>query len=112
MFFTSKTDFEQMYWQILLARFIIGWYTHIFIFCGRTHQCLVILMLFICVLHIIFLFIEGITTGLSSSPAAVYAAEIATPKLRGRLTLLTSMAIAIGILMIYVLGYIFPVSSN
>ena len=56
------------------------------------------------------LFIEGITTGLSSSPAAVYSAEIATPKLRGRLTLLTSMAIAIGILMIYVLGYIFPVS--
>ena len=60
--------------------------------------------------YIYILFIEGITIGLSSSPAAVYSAEIATPKLRGRLTLLTSMAIAIGILMIYVLGYIFPVS--
>lgn len=40
---------------------------------------------------------------------SVYSAEIATPKLRGRLTVLTSMAIAVGILMIYILGYIFPV---
>lgn len=50
-------------------------------------------------------FIIGITTGLSSSPAAVYSAEIASPKLRGRLMLLTSMAIAMGILLIYSLGY-------
>lgn len=70
-------------------------------------------VIYFVVLHIIcicILFIEGITIGLSSSPAAVYSAEIATPLLRGRLTLLTSMAIAIGILMIYILGYIFPVS--
>lgn len=39
---------------------------------------------------------------------AVYSAEIAHPKLRGRLTLLTSLAIAVGILMIYVLGYFIP----
>lgn len=36
---------------------------------------------------------------------------LATPKLRGRLTVLTSMSIAVGILMIYILGYIFPVRS-
>lgn len=47
-----------------------------------------------------------------SSPAAVYSAEIATPKLRGRLTVLTSLAIAVGILMIYILGYIFPVLAH
>jgi MFS family permease len=51
----------------------------------------------------------GVTIGLSSSPAAVYSAEIATPELRGRMTVLTSMAIAVGILMIYTLGFIFPV---
>lgn len=52
----------------------------------------------------------GVTIGLASSPAAVYSAEIAEPKLRGRLTVLTSMAIAVGILMIYILGFIFPVN--
>lgn len=41
----------------------------------------------------------------------VYSAEIATPKLRGRLTVLTSMSIACGILMIYILGYMFPVCA-
>ncbi|CRL02362.1 CLUMA_CG015156, isoform A [Clunio marinus] len=73
LYFSSSTNFNEMYWQIMLARFLIG-----------------------------------ITIGLSSSPAAVYSAEIATPKLRGRLTVLTSMAIAVGVLMIYVLGYFFP----
>lgn len=34
------------------------------------------------------------------------------PKMRGRLTVLTSMAIAVGILMIYTLGYLFPVSAQ
>jgi len=53
-------------------------------------------------------FFLGITTGLSSSPAAVYSAEIAHPKLRGRLITFTSLAIALGILMIYTLGYFFP----
>ncbi|CAG9803435.1 unnamed protein product [Chironomus riparius] len=73
MYFSSQTDFDQMFWQILLGRFLIG-----------------------------------VTIGLSSSPAAVYSAEIATPKLRGRLTTFTSLAIAVGILMIYTLGFIFP----
>lgn len=55
--------------------------------------------------------ILGVTIGLSSSPAAVYCAEIAVPKLRGRLTVLTSLAIAVGILMIYTLGFFFPVNK-
>lgn len=42
----------------------------------------------------------------------VYSAEISTPRLRGRLTVLTSLAIAVGILMIYILGYIFPVLAH
>jgi hypothetical protein len=54
----------------------------------------------------------GVTIGLSSSPAAVYSAEISAPKLRGRLTVLTSLAIAVGILMIYTLGYFFPVNAQ
>jgi H+/Cl- antiporter ClcA len=55
---------------------------------------------------------SGVNTGLSSSPAAIYSAEIATPKLRGRLTCLTSLSIALGVLIIYILGYVFPVSKN
>lgn len=53
-------------------------------------------------------FLIGITTGLSSSPAAVYSAEIAQPNLRGRLTILTTLAVGLGILIIYVLGYFIP----
>lgn len=52
--------------------------------------------------------IIGIVSGLSSAPAAVYAAEIAHPTLRGRLILLTSFAIATGILIVYCLGVFFP----
>lgn len=52
----------------------------------------------------------GIAVGMSSSPAAVYAAEISHPKLRGRLTLLSALCTAIGMLFIYLLGYLIPVS--
>lgn len=100
MALASKSDQESLFWELMFSRLLIG-----------------------------------ITTGLSSSPAgnsfflnkyksrfflnnsllihllAVYSAEIAHPKLRGRLTLLTSMAIAVGILMIYVLGYFIPVRN-
>lgn len=51
-------------------------------------------------------FIIGITTGLSSSPVGVYSAEICHPRLRGRLTLGTSVSTAAGILAIYTLGYV------
>lgn len=52
---------------------------------------------------------QGVVNGLSSGSAAVYAAEIAFPKLRGRLVSITSFAIATGILIMYMLGYFFKV---
>ncbi|XP_049535263.1 uncharacterized protein LOC125950919 [Anopheles darlingi] len=69
----SRTNFDQMYTQVLTARVIIG-----------------------------------IVIGLVSAPASIYSAEIATPKLRGRLTVLTSLMIAVGILVIYSMGYCVP----
>uniref|UniRef100_A0A182ISD0 Major facilitator superfamily (MFS) profile domain-containing protein n=1 Tax=Anopheles atroparvus TaxID=41427 RepID=A0A182ISD0_ANOAO len=69
----SKTNFDLMYTQILIARVIIG-----------------------------------IVIGLVSAPASIYSAEIATPKMRGRLTVLTSLMIAVGILLIYSMGYAVP----
>ncbi|XP_055374299.1 facilitated trehalose transporter Tret1-2 homolog [Condylostylus longicornis] len=50
-------------------------------------------------------FVIGITTGLSSSPCGVYAAEVCHPNLRGRLTLGTSIGTALGIFLIYTMGY-------
>lgn len=47
----------------------------------------------------------GIATGLASTPAGVYSAEICHSSLRGRLTLGTSIATAFGIMFIYILGY-------
>lgn len=47
---------------------------------------------------------------MSSSPAAVYAAEIAHKSLRGRLTLLSALCTALGMLFIYLLGYLIPVN--
>ncbi|XP_058447708.1 facilitated trehalose transporter Tret1-2 homolog [Malaya genurostris] len=70
---SSRTNFEQMYTQILIARVIIG-----------------------------------LVIGLVSAPASIYSAEIATPRMRGRLTVLTSLAIALGILIIYSFGYFIP----
>lgn len=56
--------------------------------------------------------LPGVAVGMSSSPAAVYAAEIAHPKLRGRLTLLSALCTALGMLFIYLLGYLIPVSIS
>ncbi|XP_055916158.1 uncharacterized protein LOC129949001 [Eupeodes corollae] len=47
----------------------------------------------------------GVAMGMGSSPPGVYAAEISLPKIRSRLILGTSLAIASGVLAIYVLGY-------
>lgn len=57
-------------------------------------------------------FIIGICIGLSSSPSAVYSAEIAHPSLRGRISVITSVTIGLGILVIYVLGYFIPVRMS
>lgn len=54
----------------------------------------------------------GIAIGMCGAPAAVYSAEISHPQIRGRLAVLTSLAIAVGILLIYLFGYFYPVSYN
>lgn len=55
------------------------------------------------------MFVLGIGIGLSSSPASVYAAEICHPTIRGRLTILSSLFTAIGMLFVYTLGYFISV---
>lgn len=54
----------------------------------------------------------GIGIGMSGSPASVYSAEICHPDLRGRLTLLSTLCTALGMLFIYLLGYFIPVSID
>ncbi|XP_036330750.1 facilitated trehalose transporter Tret1-like [Rhagoletis pomonella] len=62
--------------------------------------------------HAIFLqlllgrFISGLMMGAVLSPIGSYSAEISLPRIRGRLILGTSIAIATGILTMYVLGLI------
>lgn len=52
--------------------------------------------------------ISGIATGLASVPATVYTAEIAgTPKLRSTMVTWTSISIAVGVLVVYIYGYMF-----
>ncbi|EDW08089.2 facilitated trehalose transporter Tret1 isoform X1 [Drosophila mojavensis] len=50
-------------------------------------------------------FIIGIVMGLASAPSGVYAAEISLPKLRGCLILGTSISVALGITILYSIGY-------
>lgn len=53
----------------------------------------------------------GVNLGLASMPATVYAAEVSSPKIRGMLTAVTSVSIALGVLLIYVLSFFFSVSD-
>ena len=53
---------------------------------------------------------SGLATGMGGSPASVYGAEVCLPKLRARLTMIASMAIAAGVLFAYVVGYFIRVS--
>ncbi|EDW73719.1 uncharacterized protein Dwil_GK19610 [Drosophila willistoni] len=50
-------------------------------------------------------FISGIGMGLASAPTGVYAAEISLPKIRGSLILGTSISVAVGITILYTIGY-------
>lgn len=55
--------------------------------------------------------IIGLVIGMITAPAVMYSSEIAHPKLRGRLTVLsTPFFVAFGTLVAYLLGYIIPVS--
>uniref|UniRef100_A0A182P6F3 Major facilitator superfamily (MFS) profile domain-containing protein n=1 Tax=Anopheles epiroticus TaxID=199890 RepID=A0A182P6F3_9DIPT len=78
---------------------IVSW--AIMSFASRTDSTTLFIQL------IVARIIIGVAIGLSSTPASVYAAEVAHPNLRGRLTLLTAFCTAIGMLSIYTLGYVF-----
>ncbi|XP_076183385.1 trehalose transporter 1-like protein isoform X2 [Ptiloglossa arizonensis] len=51
--------------------------------------------------------ISGIATGSASVPATVYSAEVAAPKWRATMVTWTSVFIAIGVLIVYIFGYLF-----
>jgi Sugar (and other) transporter len=71
MFFASSTDFNEMYWQIMLARFLIGEKVSTDVKTPLHH---VTFNLFA---------ISGVTIGLSSSPAAGNMSNAKTVKLIG-----------------------------
>ena len=55
--------------------------------------------------------IAGFNIGMSTTPAVMYVSEICHPRLRGRMTLLSSpFFTAFGLLVIYFLGFLLPVS--
>jgi MFS family permease len=55
----------------------------------------------------------GIGIGMTTAPTVMYVSEVCHPKLRGRLTLLSSpFFTAFGLLTIYFLGYLIPVSRH
>ncbi|XP_029039389.1 facilitated trehalose transporter Tret1-2 homolog [Osmia bicornis bicornis] len=51
--------------------------------------------------------ISGIATGSASVPATIYSAEVASPKWRATMVTWTSVSIAIGVLIVYIFGYVF-----
>ncbi|XP_011255976.2 facilitated trehalose transporter Tret1 [Camponotus floridanus] len=51
--------------------------------------------------------ISGISAGMSSVPTTVYVAEITGPKWRGTMMTWTSFSFALGVLLVYIFGYIF-----
>ena len=53
--------------------------------------------------------LSGIATGLAAVPATVYAAEVSSSKWRSTVVTWTSIAIAFGVLVVYIFGFIFPV---
>lgn len=93
---TDKEDAQTMFYQLLVARLIIGQ-------CPTT---------FFGKRRIMRIIPTGIAAGLSSSPVTVYAAEIAHPRIRGRLTVLSSVFISFGVLVIYFLGFLIQVIIN
>lgn len=52
--------------------------------------------------------ISGVATGLATVPTTVYAAEISSAKWRSTVVTWTSIAIATGVLIVYIFGFIFP----
>lgn len=55
--------------------------------------------------------VVGIAFGMVTTPAVMYVSEVCHPKLRGRMTILsTPFFVAFGMLLVYLLGYLIPVS--
>lgn len=52
----------------------------------------------------------GLSGGLASSPCGIYTAEVAHSSLRGRMSILSSLGISIGIFFVYIMGYFIPVN--
>lgn len=55
--------------------------------------------------------IVGITCGLASSPCSIYTAEISHASIRGRMSIMTPLGIASGVLVIYIVGIFIPVGN-
>ncbi|XP_031848104.2 trehalose transporter 1-like protein isoform X2 [Nomia melanderi] len=72
---------------------ILGW---LIIYFSRTYEQILVGRI-----------ISGIATGSASVPATVYSAEVASPAWRSTMVTWTSVAIAIGILIVYIFGYLF-----
>lgn len=107
--YSSKTDVNILFAQLMVARIIIGKHRRMCplpkaIIDHNKNQTKLIFYF-----DLIHIQTSGVAVGMSSSPAAVYAAEISHPMLRGRLTLLSALCTAIGMLLIYLLGYLIPV---
>lgn len=55
--------------------------------------------------------IIGVIIGMSTTPSVMYTSEVCDPKIRGRLTMMSSpFFTAFGMLLIYLLGYLIPVN--
>lgn len=55
----------------------------------------------------------GVATGMVTAPAVMYVSEVCHPRLRSRLTILsTPLFVALGTLVAYFLGYLIPVSRK
>lgn len=54
----------------------------------------------------------GFSTGLVSTPTIVYLAEIALPQHRIIITTCSNLTLAMGITIIYLLGFLIPVSEQ
>lgn len=77
---------------------ILGW---LIIYFSRTYEQILVGRI-----------ISGFATGSASVPATVYSAEVASPAWRSTMVTWTSVAIAIGVLIVYIFGYLFQVSAK
>lgn len=73
-------------WSVITLAYYIQIYQYLLLLIGR--------------------FLTGFSAGLSSMPAAVYMAEISTSKLRGMFITWNALCFSLGVVVIYILGWI------